>query len=69
MKVNELITALLSMPQDAEVLHLWDGAARTVINLVWLTQDGRVITSDHGMHCYLNIDRPQGAPKLGGKIK
>lgn len=39
MKVNELITALQSMPQDAKVRHLWDGEARTEINLVWLAPE------------------------------
>lgn len=68
MKVIDLITALQSMPHDADVLHLWDGGARTVINLVWLTIDGRVITSDYGMHCYLNNDRPPGSPTTDEKL-
>lgn len=62
MKVHELITALQAMPLDADVLHLWDGGARTVINVVWLSRDGRVITSDYGMLCYPNNDRPPTAP-------
>lgn len=62
MKVHELIIALQSMPEDAEVWHLWDGAARTTINVVWVACDGKVITSDYGMCVNDTHTRPVGAP-------
>ena len=62
MKVKELIDKLQSMPMDADVLHLWDGEANTTIELVWLSRDGRVITSDFGQVCYSEETRPEGAP-------
>lgn len=50
------------MPQDAEVLHLWDGEARTGVEFVWMSRDGNVITSDYGMVCYSTETRPPSAP-------
>lgn len=52
MKVHELIEALKDMPAEAEVLHLWDGDARTKIEHVWLSRGGQVITADNNMVCY-----------------
>jgi hypothetical protein len=62
MKVSELIEALRTMPADADVLHLWDGEARTGIEHVWLSRDGNVITADDGMVCYSTGTRPVTAP-------
>lgn len=62
MKVRELVAALAGMPQDAEVLHIWDGYPRTAIELVWATEDGRVMTADCGMVVYDLLDRPAGSP-------
>jgi hypothetical protein len=62
MKVKELIEALKAMPHDAEVTHLWDGEARTSINLVWLSRTGFVVTSDFSEVCYSNDTRPEYAP-------
>lgn len=62
MKVRELIDALKVMPAGAEVLHLWDGKARTAIEHVWIARDGNVITADNGMVCYLTETRPAEAP-------
>lgn len=62
MKVRELIEKLQLMPMDADVLHLWDGEARTAIEFVWLSQDGNVISADFGMVCYSDETRPVGAP-------
>lgn len=50
------------MPQEAFVLHLWDGAPRTAIEHVWVSRDGIVITADCGERCYANEDRPHDAP-------
>lgn len=62
MKVKDLITELEKMPQDAEVLHLWDGEARTAIEIVYLSKNGNVITADFGMVCYSSDTRPVDAP-------
>ena len=52
MKVKDLIQKLKKMPQDAEVMHLWDGRARTSINVVYKAKNGKVITSDFDQMCY-----------------
>lgn len=62
MKVKDLIQALKNMPDDADVLHLWDGEPRTAIEHVWLARDGSVITADFNMVCYSNAPRPSDAP-------
>jgi hypothetical protein len=62
MFVKELIDALKDMPGEAEVLHIWDGEARTGIKYVWLSRNGKVITSDYGMVCYSTESRPFDAP-------
>lgn len=62
MKVSELIEALKTMPPDAEVHHLWDGALRTEINYVWLARNGVVGTSDFEQVCYDDDERPAEAP-------
>lgn len=62
MKVSELIQQLQRMPQDATVLHLWDGEARTEINVVYESKNGDVITADFDMACYSTSSRPIDAP-------
>lgn len=62
MRVKDLIIALQKMPQDAPVLHVWDGAARTSIEFVWVANDGNVITADYGQVVYGDDDRPKHAP-------
>lgn len=62
MKVKDLITALEKMPQDAEVMHLWDGDARTTIEMAYLSKNGTVVTADFGMVCYSSDTRPMDAP-------
>ena len=62
MKVGKLIELLQTMPQDAEVLHLWDGEPRTGIEHVWLARDGSVVTADNRMVCYSTESRPADAP-------
>lgn len=62
MKAAKLIDALRTMPPDAEVFHLWDGEARTVIEHVWLARDGNVLTADNSMVCYSTETRPVDAP-------
>jgi len=62
MNVRDLIKALTAMPEDAEVLHLWDGACGTIIQNVWLARDGTVVTSDYSEVCYSTESRPATAP-------
>lgn len=62
MTVAALIEQLEKMPPDAEVMHLWDGAARTGIKHVWLSRAGRVVTADEDEVCYYTDDRPASAP-------
>ncbi len=62
MKVKDLISELKKMPADAEVMHLWDGEARTTIQVVYLSKNGTVITADYGEVCYSSESRPIDAP-------
>ena len=62
MKVKDLIKELEKMPQDAEVMHLWDGEARTAIEVVYESKNGTVITSDFQQVCYSSSTRPIDAP-------
>ena len=62
MKVSELIVSLQTMPQDREVLNIWDGAARSGIDRVYESKGGCVMTSDLDEVVYNNCDRPLGAP-------
>ena len=68
MNVSELIKALLEMPQDAEVWQLWDGEPRTVIESVYLSKSGTVITSDFGMGCYSESAMPVDAVVSEGEL-
>lgn len=62
MTVKELIEKLGMMPATADVVHLWDGEPRTSIELVWLSRNGQVVTSDYGMVCYSEGSLPVDAP-------
>lgn len=62
MKVRQLIEELKKMPQDADVFHLWDGAPRTEINVIYLARNGMVVTADNGEVCYGTNRRPHDAP-------
>ena len=62
MTVKQLIAALETMPPDADVTHLWDGAPRTGIEHVWLARAGFVVTSDYDEVCYDDDARPESAP-------
>jgi hypothetical protein len=62
MNVAQLIKVLEQMPLDAEVMHLWDGCAKTCIKAVWLARSGAVVTADTEMVCYDDGDRPTYAP-------
>lgn len=62
MIVKDLIEILKTMPQDAPVLHLWDGEPRTEIQHVYVTRGGWVVTADCGEHAYSDDGRPASAP-------
>jgi len=61
MNVRQLIDELGKMPPDAEVTHLWDGAARTTIEHVWLSNNGYVVTADFNEVCYMKADQPKSS--------
>jgi hypothetical protein len=62
MSVHELIKRLGAMPRNADVVVVWDGAARSDVNLVWLSQDGEVVLCEYEEPVYYSGDRPVGAP-------
>ncbi len=62
MKVSDLIEKLKTMPQDAEVKHVWDGGAYTTIQHVWLSRSGIVMTADFDMPVYNEEDRSAEMP-------
>lgn len=64
MIVKELIRQLKLMPAKSEVKHVWDGAARTTINHVWLAKSGDVMTADSGESVYYAEERPVNAPEI-----
>jgi hypothetical protein len=67
--VSKLVELLKTMPQDAEVWHVWDGAARTKIELVWLANSGNVITADFDESVYSEESWPIGtAPERGWRF-
>lgn len=63
MKAHELAKRLLDGP-DIDVVHIWDGAARTGIEHVWETLDGNIATADHDMAVYYDGDRPKEGPTV-----
>ena len=63
MNVRQLIEELGKMPPSAEVLHLWDGVARTNIEHVWLARTGIVVTADFDEVSYMEGDRPKSVPE------
>ena len=65
MKAHDLAKKLLEGP-DLEVSHIWDGAARTSIEFVWVAKGGRprIVTADCGEVVYSDVDRPISAPTV-----
>ncbi len=73
MKVCDLIKALRDMPQDAELMHIWDGEPRTHIDHVWIARgEGSitercsvvVMTAGSGEVVYSDDARPEYAPTV-----
>jgi hypothetical protein len=62
MKVKELIEQLRKMPQDLDVMYLWDGEPRTEVGAVYEARDGYVVLSGEYEVGYSTGARPHGAP-------
>jgi hypothetical protein len=60
MTVSELIEELKKMPQEAKVMHFWDGRARTEIDFVWVSNAGYVVTAEQGYGEAEGEDAPLG---------
>jgi hypothetical protein len=61
MKAHEIARILLA-GKDLEVVHVWDGSARTTIEHIWETKGGEIATSDFDMVVYRDRDRPLQGP-------
>lgn len=62
MKVKELIEKLKVMPEDAELLYVWDGLPRSSVDYLWLSIDGDVILCDQYQSVRPTGARPEGSP-------
>jgi len=62
MKVKELQDALSKMPPEAEVDYIWDGAARSTAEIVFLARSGTVMIAELSQPVYYDDDRPASAP-------
>ena len=62
MTVGDIIEVLKTMPQDAKMGHLWAGAVRTCVDVVYLSKTGVVVGAPNGEAAYYDEDRPDGAP-------
>ena len=61
MNVLELIEALGSLPPDAKVTYLWDGAPGSTVVHAYLARSGDVVLADDCEPVFLVVDRPVGA--------
>lgn len=62
MKVEELVSELLKLPQDASVGYIYDGALRGCVDCVWLSKGGKVVMCESGEVVYYEEGRPIDAP-------
>lgn len=62
MTVKEIRKELKKLPQEVEVGCLWDGAVRSSVDGVYLSQSGLVVFAEGGEPAYYDKDRPKGAP-------
>ena len=62
MKIKEIIKILKTMPQNAEMGHLWDGAVRSLVDGIYLAKSGLVVGAPAEHPAYYDEDRPKGAP-------
>lgn len=63
MKVSSLIQLLQGMPSNAQVNYVWDGAARSRVEHVWLSRSGQVMLADCGDTVYSSRSQPENAPE------
>lgn len=61
MKVKDLVRRLLDMPQNAETLYVYDGAARSDVAEVWISKGGAVVLAGEGRYVYDDEDAPAGS--------
>ena len=61
MTVKDLIAALEKQPPDAKVKVIWDGAARTEVEVVYFARNGSVMLAETGDTVYGDDERPEGA--------
>ena len=64
MKVHELIATLGTLPREADVQVVWDGAARSDVRHAYLSRKGSVMLADAGEVVYDDADRPETAPSV-----
>ena len=62
MNVAQAIKILNTLPANAPLHHLWDGALRTEIEHIYLGKTGKVVTADWGENSYEDDGRPVDAP-------
>jgi len=62
MKVSQLINELSSFPQDLDCYMLYDGALRSSIEFVYISNSNNVGFADSGDVIYYDECRPQGSP-------
>ena len=64
MIVSEVIKALSRMPQEAEVMGLYDGALRLSVDAVYQSRSGYVALAAFHEPIYHDMDRPISAPSV-----
>lgn len=64
MYAEDLIRVLQELPPHAEVHYIFDGFCVTPIELVWLSQGGRIICNDGEPYVQYDLDRPEYAPSV-----
>lgn len=62
MTVGELIAQLMKLPQDQDVKMLWDGAARSDVEIVYVAKGRYIVLAPLDEPCYNDDDRPEDAP-------
>lgn len=63
--VAELIAALQKMPQDRDVVFIYDGFIRCDANSVWVSRRGQVVISEADEDIYDEANQPEES--LNGK--
>ena len=53
---------ILITHSNREVQCVWDGAARSKVDNVWLSQSGCIMLGEDDEPIYRDEDRPHGAP-------